>query len=324
MFDHKKLTRDQSREVLIKISNNEYNAAQISAFITVYLMRSISADELEGFRDALLEMCIPVNLPYDQFIDMCGTGGDGKNTFNISTLSSFVVAGAGYKVAKHGNYGVSSISGSSNMLELLGYKFTNDNDLLTKQLDKANICFMHAPLFHPALKSVGPVRKELGVKTFFNMLGPLVNPARPKYQIVGVFSLQLERLYQYILNKTHKSYTILHTMDGYDEISLTDSVKVVSKEGERLINPDYFHSEYLQSSEIEGGKSLEENCRIFKNILENSGTSAQTKVVLANSAMAIRTINPSKDINDCYFEAKESLLSGKAKNSLKILLENQN
>ncbi|MFM2392475.1 MAG: hypothetical protein RLZZ546_452 [Bacteroidota bacterium] len=323
LFDHKKLSKEQAREVLIKISNNEYNASQISAFITVYLMRSISADELEGFRDALLEMCIPVNLPFDTYIDVCGTGGDSKNTFNISTLSAFVIAGAGYKVAKHGNYGVSSISGSSNMLELLGYKFTNDNKALIRQMEQANICFMHAPLFHPALKSVGPIRKELGVKTFFNMLGPLVNPSKPKYQVVGVFNLQLARLYQYLLNKTHNSYTILHTMDGYDEISMTDAVKVISKEGEKLIYPEYFSSSYVDPRAIEGGDTLEKSCKIFKNILENKGTEAQKKVVLANSAMAIKTLEPSKEIETCYEEAKQSLESGSAQKSLQKLLDNQ-
>jgi anthranilate phosphoribosyltransferase len=321
LFEHKKLDKEQAKEVLINISQNKYNVSQISAFITVYLMRSITAEELEGFKDALIEMCIPVKLETDHFIDLCGTGGDGKNTFNISTLTSFIVAGAGYKVAKHGNYGVSSISGSSNVLEALGYQFTNNANELKKQMDKANICFMHAPLFHPALKSVGSIRKDLGVKTFFNMLGPLVNPAQPQYQMVGVFSLQLARLYQSILNKSHKSFTIIHGIDGYDEISLTGDVKITNKDGEHLRNPSYFYSDYILPDSIFGGNTIDEGTNIFKNILNNKGTDIQNKVVLANSAVAIHTINNKLTIEEAYNEAKTSLESGSAIEKLKILLK---
>jgi anthranilate phosphoribosyltransferase len=319
LFDHKRLDRAQAKEVLLKISANEYNASQIAAFVTVYLMRSISADELDGFRDALLEMCIPVNLEHD-VIDLCGTGGDSKNTFNISTLSSFIVAGAGYKVAKHGNYGVSSISGSSNVLEQLGYKFTNKVDDLKKQMDTANICFMHAPLFHPALKSVGPIRKELGVKTFFNMLGPLVNPARPKFQMVGVFNLQLARLYEYLLQDSHTSFAILHTTDGYDEISLTSDVKIITQRGEKLMTPAYFNSNYITESEIYGGNTLNESIELFKNVINGKGTDAQNAVVIANSAIAIQCIGQKENIHDCMEEAKDSLFSGKAFETLKTLV----
>jgi anthranilate phosphoribosyltransferase len=322
LFEHKKLDRQQAKEVLLKISANEYNPSQIAAFITVYLMRSISAEELDGFRDALLEMCVPVKLDCDA-IDLCGTGGDGKNTFNISTLSSFVVAGAGYKVAKHGNYGVSSISGSSNVLELLGYKFTNDVEKLKSHIDKANICFMHVPLFHPALKSVGPIRKELGVKTFFNMLGPLVNPAKPKYQMVGVFNLQLARLYQYLLTDSHKSFAIVHSTDGYDEISLTSDVKIITEVGEKLFTPSYFGSEYIDENSIYGGSTLQESVDLFKNVINGKGTEAQNSVIIANSAVAIQCISENKNFETCVEAAKSSLFGGAAIDSLTTLI-NQN
>mgnify|MGYP001486576404 CR=1 FL=1 len=209
LINHQKLSKEESRQMIINIADGQYNSSQIASFLTVYMMRSISLDELEGFRSALLELCILIDLDEYDTIDLCGTGGDGKDTFNISTLSSFVTAGAGCKVAKHGNYGVSSGCGSSNVLESLGLVFTNDYDILRKAIDKAGICFLHAPLFHPAMKKVGPVRKELGVKTFFNMLGPLVNPAFPKYQLTGVFNLELARLYGYLFQKSKQEFTIL-------------------------------------------------------------------------------------------------------------------
>jgi anthranilate phosphoribosyltransferase len=320
LFDHKKLDKAQAKEVLLKISSNDYNAAQIAAFVTVYLMRSISVEELDGFREALLEMCVTVDFE-DDVIDLCGTGGDGKNTFNISTLSSFVVAGAGYKVAKHGNYGVSSIAGSSNVLERLGYKFTNDIDTLKKQVDISNICFMHAPLFHPALKSVGPIRKDLGVKTFFNMLGPLVNPAKPKFQITGVFNLQLARLYQYIMNHTHTSYAVIHTTDGYDEVSLTADAKVITKKGEQLLSPHHFKSDYFLPIDIHGGSTIEESVHIFNKVISGEGSEAQNAVVVANSALAIQCISQNENFDDCIQEARSALYSGKALTALKSLID---
>src|SRR5215212_7779112 len=199
LFEHKTLPRSQAKEVMVNIARGLYNEAEITAFITVYLMRSITIEELQGFRDALLELSVQVDLNGYPVIDIVGTGGDGKNTFNISTLSCFIVAGAGQKVAKHGNYGATSISGASNVMEQLGYKLKNDQDRLRKEVDEANICFLHAPLFHPALKTVGPIRKNLAMRTFFNMLGPMVNPSHPKYQLVGVFSLEMARIYNYLL-----------------------------------------------------------------------------------------------------------------------------
>ena len=320
LFEHKKLSRSEAREILVKIANNEYNDAQIAAFISVYLMRAISVDELQGFRDALLELCLPIDLEGIDSIDIVGTGGDGKNTFNISTISSFVIAGAGYKVTKHGNYGVSSACGSSNVLQHLGYEFTNDESTLKKQLDQANICFFHAPLFHPAMKTVAPIRKQLGVKTFFNMLGPLVNPGQPKYQLLGVFNLELSRLYQYIFQQTQRQYAIVYAMDGYDEISLTGDFKLRDNSGEKMISPESMGKPKLNPKDLKGGDTVDSAANIFTSILSGSGTSAQNHVITANAGLAINCIKPEQSIKDCILEAEESLLSGSALEKLKILV----
>lgn len=320
LFDHQKLTKYQAKEVLINISQDKYNPAQLAAFISVYLMRNISVDELAGFRDALLDLCVKVDFEGLPIIDLCGTGGDGKNTFNISTLASFVVAGAGYHVAKHGNYGVSSISGSSNVLEYFGFKFTNNSDTLKRQMDLANIAFLHAPLFHPALKSVGPIRKELGVKTFFNMLGPLVNPAQPAYQSVGVFSTKLARLYQFLYEDSQKKYAIIHGTDGYDEVSLTGPVKLITNQAEQLVDAFYFGLPEYRQEHIFGGETIQDAANIFINILDNKGTQAQNDVVLANAALAIQCFDQNKDIIACVEEAKLSLISGLAKKCFQHLL----
>ena len=294
----------------------------MAAFMTAYCMRSITVNELEGFRDAMLELCLPVDLETDEVIDLCGTGGDGKDTFNISTLASFVVAGAGYKVAKHGNYGVSSGCGSSNVMEFLGYSFTNDIDKLKTGIDKANICFLHAPLFHPAMKTVAPIRKELGVKTFFNMLGPLVNPAKPNNQMVGVFNLELARIYAYLYQKSDKRYTILNALDGYDEISLTCDFKTFSAAGEQINTVEELGFEKLKPNEILGGSTIADSAGIFSRVLNNEATAAQQNVVLCNAALAIKTISPEKSFGDCFYEAEESLVSKKALNSFKALIAN--
>ncbi len=320
LFEHKRLSAKQAKEVLVNISKEVYNPAQIAAFISVYLMRSISVEELSGFRSALLDLCIPIDLDERKTIDVCGTGGDGKNTFNISTTTAFVVAGAGYQVAKHGNYGVSSICGSSNVLESLGVRFSNDEGKLKKQLDEAGICFFHAPLFHPALKSVGPIRKQLGVKTFFNLLGPLVNPARPTHQLVGVFNLKVARLYQYLHEATSSNYTIIHAIDGYDEISLTGDAKLITQKEELLIKPDYFGFKKHEQSAIFGGDTIEEAGKIFINILDNKGRQAQTNAVVANASMAIKTFKPNQSIADCVGEAQESIQSGRAKQAFTSLV----
>ena len=279
LFNHETLSKEEAKDVLVKISNGSYNPSQIASFLTVFMMRSINTQELSGFREALLELCIKIDLSAYNTIDLCGTGGDGKDTFNISTLASFVTAGAGVKVAKHGNYGVSSISGSSNVMEILGVRFSNNQDFLEKCVDKAGICILHAPLFHPAMKNVAPIRKELGVKTFFNMLGPIVNPSFPKNQLVGVFSLELARMYAYLYQNTATNFNILHSLDGYDEISLTGSTKSISKTKEILFSAEDFGLQKLHQTDIEGGKTIEESAQMFTNILSGKGTEAQNNVV---------------------------------------------
>jgi anthranilate phosphoribosyltransferase len=320
LINHEMLSKEEAKNVLVNISNGSYNPSQIASFLTVYMMRSISIDELDGFREALLELCIRVDLSDYNTIDLCGTGGDGKDTFNISTLASFVSAGAGIKVAKHGNYGVSSISGSSNVMESLGIKFSKDNDFLKKCIDQAGICILHAPLFHPAMKNVGPIRKELGVKTFFNMLGPMVNPSFPKNQLVGVYNLELARKYAYLYQNTDKNFTILNSLDGYDEISLTCPSKFISNTQEGVLNPIDFGVRQLLQSEIEGGKTIEESTAMFMNIISGNGTEAQNNVVCANAAMAISTANGSSPL-ESFQLAKESLLSRKGLVALNKLQE---
>jgi len=320
LINHEVLSKEEAKNVLINISNGNYNPSQISAFLTVFMMRSITIDELSGFREALLELCIRVDLSAYNTIDLCGTGGDGKDTFNISTLASFISAGAGIKVAKHGNYGVSSISGSSNVMEKMGIKFSNDPSFLEKCIDQAGICVLHAPLFHPAMKNVGPIRKELAVKTFFNMLGPMVNPSFPQNQLVGVFNLELARMYAYLYQNTDINFTILHSLDGYDEISLTGPTKTITSHMEGMLNPSDFGVKLLSQTEIEGGKTIEESAAIFTNIISGKGTEAQNNVVCANAAMAIATVTKCSPLEG--FElAKESLFSGKGHQALQTLQE---
>ncbi|HKB45974.1 MAG TPA: anthranilate phosphoribosyltransferase [Chitinophagaceae bacterium] len=320
LFEHKTLSRDQAKDVLINIGRGVYNEHEITAFMTVYLMRSITIEELQGFRDALLELCVPVDLNGGEVIDIVGTGGDGKNTFNISTLSCFIVAGTGQKVAKHGNYGASSISGASNVMEQLGYKFKNDNSKLKKEIEEANICFLHAPLFHPALKTVGPIRKNLAMRTFFNMLGPMVNPAQPKFQLVGVYSLEMARIYNYLLQQTGKAFTIIHGLDGYDEISLTNDTKVITNEGERIMTPEQLGKRMVSPQDISGGNSVEEAAKIFTKILLGDGTWAQNAVVLANAAMGLHCTGNFATYEEAYNAAIESLESGKANKALQKLI----
>ncbi len=321
LFEHKTFSREEAKETLIRIAAGEGNDAQLAAFMTVYLMRTVTPEELSGFREALLELCKPVSLDAENAIDLCGTGGDGKNTFNISTLASFVVAGAGGKVIKHGNYGVSSVSGSSNVLEHFGYKFTHDNARLENALEKSGVCFLHAPLFHPALKRVASVRRELGMKTFFNMLGPLVNPAQPKHRVTGVFSLALARSYHYLIQPTNEKYVILHSLDGYDELSLTGATKIIRNNGEKIISPDHFGFPKLQPVEILGGTTVEEAANVFMNVLTNCGTQAQENVVVANAALALQCLGKEEKMEDAIVAAKESLKSGKALQSFKKMVE---
>ncbi len=323
LFEHKTLPRHQAKEILLNMSKGLYNESEMSAFITVYLMRSITIDELQGFRDALLELCIKVDLQDFSVMDIVGTGGDGKNTFNISTLACFIVAGAGQSVAKHGNYGASSISGSSNVMEQLGYQFKNNNDALKKELAAANICFLHAPLFHPALKIVGPIRKNLGVRTFFNMLGPMVNPASPDFQLVGVYNLEMARIYNYLLQQTGKAFTIIHGLDGYDEISLTNDTKVITNEGERVMTPEQLGKRMVVPEDIYGGNSVEEAAKIFVKIIKGEGSFAQNAVVLANAAMALHCTGKYGNYEEAYHAAVDSLDTGKAYQSLQTLISLQ-
>ena len=318
LLQHQRLSKEEAKQVLLNMATGVYTPAQMAAFLTVYLMRSIALEELEGFRAALLELCIPIDLSEFDAIDLCGTGGDEKNTFNISTLSAFVTAGAGVQVTKHGNYGVSSACGSSNVLEALGIKFSNEADFLKRAVDKAGICILHAPLFHPAMKNVAPVRKELGVKTFFNMLGPLVNPAFPKYQITGVFSLELARMYSYLFQKTNTHYTVLYDLKGYDEISLTGTTKAYSRQGERLITPHDFGVDSVSATAIAGGETVASSATIFMAILNNTGSEAQQHVVCANAGMAIATVQGCSP-REGFEKAKEALASGKALQAFKTL-----
>ena len=320
LINHEILSQEEAKNVLVNISNGSYNTSQIASFLTVYMMRSITIEELAGFREALLELCVRVDLSAYNAIDLCGTGGDGKDTFNISTLASFVAAGAGIKVAKHGNYGVSSISGSSNVMEKMGIKFSNDPVFLEKCIDQVGICVLHAPLFHPAMKNVGPIRKELAVKTFFNMLGPMVNPSFPKNQLVGVFNLELARMYAYLYQNTDVNFTILHSLDGYDEVSLTGPTKTITSTMEGMLHPEDFGVSLLLQSEIEGGTTIEDSAQLFTTIISGKGTEAQNNVVCANAGMAIATVTKCTPLEGFQI-AKESLLSGKGLLSLNKLKE---
>ena len=323
LFEHKTLPKDKAKEVLLNIGKGVYNEHEVTAFMTVYLMRSVTIEELQGFRDALLELCVKIDLNGYPVIDIVGTGGDGKNTFNISTLSCFIVAGTGQKVAKHGNYGASSISGASNVMEQLGYKFKNDAGKLKQEVEEANICFLHAPLFHPALKSVAPIRKNLGMRTFFNMLGPMVNPAFPPYQLVGVYNLEMARIYNYLLQQTDKAFTIIHSLDGYDEISLTNDTKVITNEGEKIMTPEQLGKRTVEPMSIYGGNSVEEAAKIFQKILKGEGSWSQNAVVIANAAMALQCTGEYKSYDEAYAKAVESLESGKANEALKKLVAMQ-
>lgn len=321
LFEYKVLSKQQSKEILIGISTGKYSNSEIAAFLTIYAMRSITVEELEGFRDAMLEMCLAVDLSAYDPIDVCGTGGDGKDTFNISTLSCFVIAGAGQHVAKHGNHGVSSLCGSSTVLEFLGAKFTNDKSILERQINEAKVCFLHAPLFHPAMKNVAPVRRELGVKTFFNMLGPMVNPVSPKKQLVGVFSLELARLFAYLYQQTDKQFLVLHALDGYDEVSLTGAFKIITAHTEQVLTPSHLGLATLRAEELSGGETVEASAKIFMNVLNDEATPAQKQAVLANAALALHCANPGLTLIDAVATARESIESKKALKSFKKLIE---
>lgn len=321
LFEHDKLSREEARQILMDISRAKYNHIQVAAFTTVFNMRPITLSELQGFRDALLELCVKIDLGDHDTLDIVGTGGDGKNTFNISTTSAMVIAGAGYKVSKHGSYGVSSSVGSSNVLIELGYEFTNDQDTLRRQLDEANMCFLHAPLFHPAMKEVVPVRKQLGMKTFFNMLGPLVNPLQPKYQLFGTFSMELSRMFQYIMQHTGRRFAIVYALDGYDEISLTGDFKLRTNDSERIISPKMMGQQQVDPKELYGGETAGEAATTLLNVLQDKATTAQKAVVTANAGLAIQVVRPEQSLEACLAEARESIESGRAYAQLQKLVK---
>lgn len=321
LFQQEYLSRTKAKQILIEIAQEKFNAAHVASFLTVFQMRPISTEELQGFQDALLELCLKIDLSDYDSVDLCGTGGDGKDTFNISTLAAVVVAGAGYNVTKHGNYGVSSVCGSSNVLEKLGYKFTNKEDNLKRELDQHKLCFLHAPLFHPAMKAVGSIRRDLGVRTFFNLLGPLVNPVQPKQQMVGVSNLEIARLYQYVLQQTDKEFAIVHALDGYDEVSLTGNFKIITPKSEALLTAQEIGQNKQNAKDLSGGSTIEAAAKIFSNILEGKGSTAQNQVVCTNAGIAIQRFNPQKALEDCIREAEEALLSQKAVRNFKGLLE---
>lgn len=320
LFEYKTLSRQQAEEVLRQIASGQVNEIQMAVFMAVFLMRSITIEELIGFREALKSLAIPVDLSDYNTIDLCGTGGDGKNTFNISTLTSFVLAGTGAKVAKHGNYGVSSSCGSSNVLEHFGYKFSNGQDKLRNEIEQAGICFLHAPLFNPAMRNIAPVRRQLGIKTFFNILGPMINPSSPKYQLVGVFSLELARMYNYLYQELNVNYAIVHSLDGYDEISLTAPFKLTTNLGEKIVDPVDLGFNRIAPEQISGGSNVEESAAIFYRIINGNGTEAEKNVIIANGAIALTLLHPDLSVTDCLMMARESLESGKALQSFNRLI----
>ncbi len=321
LFNHEELTAEESRQILLNISRGMYPEAQIAALLTVFQMRGITVDELTGFREALMETRVPIDFAPYRPIDIVGTGGDGKNTFNISTCACFIVAGAGYKVAKHGNYGATSVSGASNVIEQHGVRFTNNPDILKRSMEECNIAYLHAQLFNPAMKTVGSVRKALGVRTLFNLLGPLVNPCKPAYQLLGVADLSQMRLYTNVFYKLGIDFAVVNSLDNYDEISLTDEFKVMTRNYERIYRPQALGFSAVRPEELSGGACKEDAARIFDNVLNNRAEAAQTQCVIVNAAFAIQVMEPEKEIEECIAIARESLESGRAVKTLKKFIE---
>ena len=321
LFDQQPLTQAEAREAMLALGQGAANPAETAAFLTVYRMRPITVAELGGFRAALLDLCRDPELGTDELLDIVGTGGDGKDTLNISTLAGVVAAGAGVKVAKHGNFGVSSVCGSSDVLAYFGYDFQSTPAQMRAQLDRAGLCFLHAAAFHPAMRHAAPVRRELGVRTFFNILGPLVNPARPRFQLAGVFSLELQRLYHYLLQQTNAEYAVVYALDGYDELSLTGAAKVVSRAGEQLLTPAGLGLPLLTAADLAGGRTVAEAAGKFRDVLEGRATPAQRAAVTANAALALRCARPTHDFATCLAAAEESLDSGRARRAFALLLE---
>lgn len=321
LFNHEELSSSETRQIMLNIAQGQYPEAQIAALLTAFQMRGITVDELIGFREALMQTRVPIDFSPYKPIDIVGTGGDGKNTFNISTCACFVVAGAGYKVAKHGNYGATSVSGASNVIEQHGVRFTNDESVLRRSIEECNIAYLHAQLFNPAMKVVGPVRKALGIRTLFNLLGPLVNPSRPAYQMLGVADLPQMRLYTNVFYKLGIDFAVVNSLDSYDEISLTGEFKVITRQNEHIYHPQDLGFDKLAQSQLTGGVTKEEAATIFDHVLQNESTEAQKQCVLMNAAFAIQIMEPLLSIEECLDKARLSLESGKALATLKRFIE---
>ena len=321
LFEGNILTRQQAKESLLEVGKGLHSEPEFASFLTVFKMRPLASEELAGFRDAMAELSLITDLSEYNGIDVVGTGGDGKNTFNISTLACFVIAGAGVNVTKHGNYAASSTSGSSNVLEFLGYKFSNDLSKLKSDLDKGNFCFLHAPLFHPAMKHIAPVRRALKVHTFFNILGPMINPASPKYQILGVNNLENFNYYKKVYETLDVNYAIINSMDGYDEISLTADTRITSKHKDFMLAPGDFGMEIIQPEKLFGGESIQDAAKIFMSVLEGNGTTEQNNAVIANAALGLHIYYPEKTLLDCVEIARKSLESKSALTKLKTITD---
>ncbi len=321
LFDYESLSADQASELFRGITQGKYNDVQIASLMTVYLMRNISLEELNGFRSALMEYSKPIDFGTHDYIDIVGTGGDGKDTFNISSCASVVVAASGYKVVKHGNYGATSISGASNVMEQHGVRFHSDEDRLRKSLDECNLAYLHAPMFNSAMKAVATIRRDLGVRSFFNMLGPLINPAEPKNQLLGVYNLAMQRMYSYILQRNETNFAVVHSLDGCDEISLTAPFKVCATSGERIYTPEELGFTVAKEQELYSGDTIEQAAAIFDSVLEGKSTAAQRGCVVANAAFAINTMSPEKSITESVEIAEETIRSGRALSTFKRFIE---
>ena len=322
MLNHEELSREETRDIIVGITKSEFPEEQITALLTGLQMRGVTVDELLGFRDGILATCVPAILDCDRYIDVVGTGGDRKNTFNISTTSCFVIAGAGYKVAKHGNYAATSVSGASNVIKNHGVQFTDDIDKLNRSINEAGIVYLHAQLFAKAMKFVGPIRKALQFPTVFNLLGPLVNPSQPKCQLLGVANLDQMRLYNLVYQKLGIDFGIVNSIDGYDEISLTGDFKVTTNNYEKIFKPQDLGFEIAKPEEVRGGATEEEAKDIFDAVIENRALPAQKNIVLANAAFGIQVMEKGqKSIEECVEIARESIDSGKALATFKKFVE---
>lgn len=322
LLNHEELQREETKNLLVAITQGELNDPEIAALLTAIQMRGITVEELLGFRDGILETGVPVPLHCDRYIDVVGTGGDRKNTFNISTTACFVIAGAGYKVAKHGNFSATSVSGASNVIKNHGVMFTDDADKLNRSLDECGIVYLHAQLFAKAMKFVGAIRKALPFPTFFNLLGPIINPSKPQCQLLGVANLNQMRLYQQVYQRIGIDYGIVNSIDGYDEISLTSDFKVTTNDYERVFKPADLGFDIARPEELVGGATEEEAAQIFDAVLQGTALQAQKNIAMANAAFAIQVLEKGKkSIEECIDIARESLDSGKALSTFRRFVE---